>query len=461
MGESIFRLQQASLFSHCLPSLFIATATQSHNQRVQSAEAFAKLSHARIMPTLIPKSMPTNSLRQAAARRSVAQHTENAGQQHPCLLRRGLFPFRLHERQATLRVAQQQFQPFIVIGHLLSRLSQLLRTIALESLVGQHTLRQIALLDQMTLNRLQVDLSGRASLLHAAGAQVANGIALVLQAGLHTDHWHGIPMGTGSETGGQNALQPLRQEAAQRHIGIIHLMPSLRWIQGEIGVNRHAMGIERALVVGDRVGIAAMPHHVIDRNGIVAHHPPTLTGLRHLHDVELRPHLRLGLYEGPRDIEHIRVIHKEPVIVVVVVTRCPFPRTGPLNSEALLPRIFVSSTCGDGDVGATRTVDHQVGQDDTPSERCGHHQALHPVALRQGSAAHHAEPKRSACLQQLPTQPLHLPVSQEMAILIQLAGMIRWSHAVHTLIHLGGEAIPETIPIDTDHTQGTESAQSV
>ena len=101
-----------------------------------------------------------------------------------------------------------------------------------------------------------------------------------------------------------------------------------------------------------------MAHHVIDRHGIVAHHPPTLTSLRHLHDVKLRPHLRLGLHEGPRDVEHVRVVHEEPVVIVVMVARCPLAGTGSLDGETLLPRVFVGSPGSDSDVGATRTVDH-------------------------------------------------------------------------------------------------------
>ena len=75
-------------------------------------------------------------------------------------------------------------------------------------------------------------------------------------------------------------------------------MAFFRRVQNEERVYDHAVRVERTFVVRNRVGIAAVVDHVVDRDDIVAYDPAAFACLGNLDQVVLPLKLCLGLDES-------------------------------------------------------------------------------------------------------------------------------------------------------------------
>ena len=78
--------------------------------------------------------------------------------------------------------------------------------------------------------------------------QIPDSIPLILQAGLHANDRHRVPVGTGSQSGCQNAFESFGQQAAQWHVSVIDDMSFHRRRKNEIRIDNHAVRIERTLM---------------------------------------------------------------------------------------------------------------------------------------------------------------------------------------------------------------------
>ena len=96
-------------------------------------------------------------------------------------------------------------------------------------------------------------------------------------------------------------------------------MPFARRIKGEIIVDRHAMCVERTLMVGDGIRVTAMVNYIVDRYGIFAGDASSLAGLWEFPDVIMTLVLGFSLYIQAAYVQNIRVIYQCPVRIVIVV----------------------------------------------------------------------------------------------------------------------------------------------
>ena len=75
-------------------------------------------------------------------------------------------------------------------------------------------------------------------------------------------------------------------------------MPFFRRVQDKERVYDHAMCIERAFVIRNRVGIAAMVYHVVYRDDVVSDYPPAFACLGDFDQIVLSLQFCFGLYES-------------------------------------------------------------------------------------------------------------------------------------------------------------------
>ncbi len=204
-----------------------------------------------------------------------------------------------------------------------------------------------------------------------------------------------------------------------------------------------------------------MIDHVVDRDSVVANNTTAFAGLGNLHHVVLPAQLCLCLNESTRHIEYIRIVNKQPVVVVVIVARCPLASPRALHGDGLLAGIVERCSGSNGNVGTARAVYHNLRKDNTAPERRGNNDTLHTSAFRQSSASHHAKPQLPAGVQQLLAMPFHLPVGRETPLAFGLTRMVFRCHGKDTLIHMCGISATETVPVDTNHSQCTQSAKPV